>query len=166
MIFTISNDGRKYIIDKRLCINRSKIITARLGVKDLSTNNLYEKKLFENNRLRILTLSHINKVKRLDRIVDVLKEIGDIDISWYHIGYGYKEFESEFKQYAHDNLKHKQNVDFHFLGHLTKKEVLSYLVEQPIDIILNVSDTEGIPVSLMEAASASLPIKLTICSLV
>ena len=157
-IFTISNDGRKYIIDKRLCLNRSKIITARLGVQDLSTNILYDKKLFENNRLRILTLSHINKVKRLDRIVDVLKEIGDIDISWYHIGYGYKEFESEFKQYTHDNLKDKQNVDFHFLGHLTKKEVLSYIVEQPIDIILNVSDTEGIPVSLMEAASASLPI--------
>jgi N-acetyl sugar amidotransferase len=157
-IYPISDDGRKYIIDRRQCLNRNKIITARLGVKDLKENIRYEKKSFQNNKLVILTLSHINLVKRLDRLVDVLSEIDDLEIDWIHIGYGFEKIEKEFKNYTARALSLKSNIFYEFLGHLTKSEVFSYLENNPVDLILNVSDTEGVPVSLMEAASASIPI--------
>jgi N-acetyl sugar amidotransferase len=157
-IYPISDDGRKYIMNRKQCLESNKIITSRLGVKDLNENILYKTKSFQKNKLVILTLSHINPVKRLDRLVDVISEINDLDIDWIHIGYGFEKIEKDFKNYTSKKLNSSNNVSYSFLGHLNKSEVFDYLENKPVDLILNVSDTEGVPVSLMEAASASIPI--------
>lgn len=158
-IFTISNDGRKYILDNKLCINRKKVITSRLGVLDFQVNKRYSQTESSGNDfdLVILTLSHINKVKRLDRVIDALKVIDDIKIKWIHIGYGYENYQNQFNKEINQKLSKKENITVELLGHLSKKEVKNVLENIEVDFILNVSDTEGVPVSLMEAASSSLP---------
>jgi len=159
-IIPISNDGRKYILQRKLSIHPDKVITSRLGADDFSLNKRYADQAISpvvSKSLTILTLSHINIVKRLDRMVEALKEIKDFEIVWHHIGYGYEPYETEFIQYANQELSGLANVQYHFHGQLTKEEVKHFLENEPIDVIVNCSDNEGIPVSLMEAISAGIP---------
>ena len=159
-ILPISNDGRKYILNKKLSIHPEKIITSRLGVDNLLINKNYPLAIDQSNvpeKLIILTLSHINPVKRLDRFIEAIKVVKGFDIQWYHIGYGYEEHENKIKKLAFSELENQTNISFNFLGQFTKTEVKNFLQIEKIDIIVNCSDTEGIPVSLMEAMSAGIP---------
>ena len=44
-----------------------------------------------------------------------------------------------------------------FVGQLPPAAVLPWLTRNPVDLFCNVSDSEGLPVSLMEAASCGIP---------
>lgn len=181
-IIPISNDGRKYILEKKLSIQPEKIITSRLGVKNLETNVRYKilkedlKHIFgsenivvnidtENKKTRssnvdtliILTLSSINPIKRLDKLVDAIKEINSFNIEWHHIGNGLEPYESTFKKSTHMQLGDLKNITYTFHGKFSKKEVDLFLQNVPVDVIVNCSDNEGIPVSIMEAMSAGIP---------
>jgi hypothetical protein len=43
------------------------------------------------------------------------------------------------------------NVKFEFKGSVSNTEVISFYQQNPVDLVLNLSSYEGIPVSLMEA---------------
>lgn len=47
------------------------------------------------------------------------------------------------------------------MGELPHHQVLAWLSSYPIDVFCNVSSSEGLPVSLMEAASCGLPLLAT-----
>jgi glycosyltransferase involved in cell wall biosynthesis len=44
---------------------------------------------------------------------------------------------------------------------LSNKEVLNYYRNNPVDLFINVSESEGIPVSIMEAISFGIPVIAT-----
>lgn len=158
-IFPVSQDGRKYLLDKRLLNDSSKIITSYLGVSELKTNPRYlSTHEIKNNEFHILSISHINQIKRLDKIIDALSMFsGDVEIHWHHIGWGEEIFENKFKSFVTKILSKRNDIHVHFHGRMRKDEVRLFLQSIPIDVIVNASDTEGIPVSLMEAASAGIP---------
>ena len=157
-IFPISNDGRKYILNKKLSIRKEKVIVSYLGVGPLE-RNIYYKSINEQSDsvFRIVTLSHINRIKSLHRLVEAICLIDSFEIKWKHIGYGDGVFDVEFKKYVIDKLGGKKNVQFEFTGRLAKVAVLEILQNEPINVIVNCSTTEGIPVSLMEAMSVGVP---------
>ena len=155
-IAPISNDGRKYIFDRRLSIRREKVIASHLGVKK-SERNIFYRGDANYDVFHIVTLSHINPVKSLHRLSDALYKIDGIKIKWTHIGYGDGKFDVEYKKTLEKTLALKSTIEYEFKGQFPKKEVLEYLVGNPIDVIVNCSTTEGIPVSLMEAMSAGIP---------
>jgi N-acetyl sugar amidotransferase len=161
-IFPISKDGRRYLFNKRLCSHPEKVITSFLGVQPIKQNPNYqqiEKISSVTKTWKILTLSHINHVKRLDKLVDALSQLpDDFHVEWHHIGWGEPAFEMDFKQFVKNTIKDHSNVKVIFHGMFSKSQVQSFLENQPIDVVVNCSDTEGIPVSLMEAASASIPV--------
>lgn len=158
-IFPVSQDGRKYLLDKRLISDASKIITSYLGVSSLERNPRY--KTASSNKTKefnLLSLSHINHVKRLDKILDALCLFSDdFHFVWHHIGWGETQFEKEFKALVSEKFSQHKNLHVHFYGRFTKEEVRDFLQTVPIDFIVNSSDTEGVPVSLMEAVAAGIP---------
>jgi N-acetyl sugar amidotransferase len=158
-IFPVSQDGRKYLLDKKLIKDSSKIITSYLGVSLLERNPRY--KTAPSNKTKefhLLSLSHINHVKRLDKILDALCLFSDkFQFVWHHIGWGETQFEKEFKTLVSEKVSQYHNLQVHFYGRYTKEEVRDFLQTVPIDFIINSSDTEGVPVSLMEAAAAGIP---------
>ena len=94
-VLPISNDGRKYILDNKFTISKNKVIESHLGVRDLSVNPRYLKIENSEKTLKIITISHINQVKSMDRLVDALVLIDNISIQWVHIGYGFEKFETD-----------------------------------------------------------------------
>ena len=158
-IFPISNDGKKYILDKKLSIHPSKITVTSLGVKKLNRNINYNNEIARTkNVFTILTLSYINPIKRLDRLVNAISKINSFSILWHHIGLGDQEYEKDFKGQVHKILHKSEKVSYTFHGELSKVNVELFIQDTPIDVIVNCSDSEGVPVSIMEAMSVGIPV--------
>jgi colanic acid/amylovoran biosynthesis glycosyltransferase len=109
--------------------------------------------------LHIVSVSFCLPVKRLDRVVEALREFAlrhqDIATSWTHIGAG-PLFE-ETRSLASSRFAGIGNLTFEFLGEMTNDTVKKYYQNTPVDLFINASESEGIPVSIMEAMSAGVP---------
>ena len=73
------------------------------------------------------------------------------DFTWTHIGNG--PLKNELEHLASTLIPGK----FGFMGTLKNEQVLDYLARVPVDVFINVSKSEGIPVSIMEAMSFGIP---------
>ena len=98
--------------------------------------------------LKILTCSWMRKVKRLELICEALKNI-TVDVEWTHIGSGEEEERIKALATGIDN----PHVTVKFLGPRDNDEVIAYYLNEPVNVFLNVSASEGVPVSVMEAMS-------------
>lgn len=107
----------------------------------------------------IVSCSNIKDVKRVDRIVnslELLRDAGIKNLKWTHIGTG-SDFD-KVKKLAEKNLGF-MSVDFK--GKISNTEVLDFYRKNPVDLFVNVSSSEGLPVSIMEAISFGIPIIAT-----
>jgi glycosyltransferase involved in cell wall biosynthesis len=97
-------------------------------------------------------------VKRLDLLLEGIAYAARFrpnqKFEWHHLGSGpmSAQLESTAKELKYANLK----CFFH--GHLPNEEVISFYREYPVDVFMNVSESEGIPVSIMEAQSCGIPV--------
>lgn len=105
--------------------------------------------------LRIVTCSTIVKVKRLSLLMEALLKI-DYRVSWTIIGDG--PLASELI-----NLSKTlpPNIEIIFFGLLKLPEIYNLYASKPIDLFINVSESEGIPVAVMEAISFGIPVIAT-----
>lgn len=154
-IYFISEHGRNYFKKKYIPLCPppcAKLQIARLG---LSYEGVYTES-DSTDMLRLVSCSNIVEVKRLDRIIDALSSI-KCNVNWTHIGSGKAEYELKIKNYAQEKLLNKPNIEFHFTGFLPVKDIRSKYLNGDFDLFINTSQSEGIPVSIMEAYSCSLP---------
>lgn len=106
--------------------------------------------------IHILSVSNVVPVKRVPLILKSLLQIKDKPIHWTHIGGG-KDFNALKKlvQQLPENL----TVDL--TGAISNEEVIRYYHSHPVDLFINVSSSEGLPVSIMEAISFGIPVIAT-----
>jgi glycosyltransferase involved in cell wall biosynthesis len=154
-IYTITDSANVYLHDTYgFDLNILKV--SRLGVDDLSIISLPN----GNNLFHIVSCSFMVKVKRIDKIINALELLSskckNINILWTHIGDGY--LYDNLAELAQTKLSHIDNVDFKFLGNLDNKEVYEFYKNGKVDVFINVSESEGVPVSIMEAMSCRIPI--------
>ena len=95
-------------------------------------------------------------VKRVHRILETLQQIVDINIEWTHIGGGALKERLEL-----DIEKLPKNIKVNLLGELTSTDIYKLYKENSYHIFVNVSESEGIPVSIMEASSFGIPVIAT-----
>lgn len=149
-IHSISDDGIKYLT-QRVPKLKDKLVLSRLGTKTL-TFTPHKK----NKPLKIVSCSWIRPVKRIDLILEALAEC-KFQIEWTHFGDG-EGFEELAKQAQSLN---NPNVAIHLPGAKSNKEVIKEYYNNNFDVFINVSSSEGIPVSIMEAMSMGMIIVAT-----
>lgn len=148
-IYFISEDGKKYFEEKYKYNSIDKYFISKLGTE----NKLNLKKIFKNKqKICIASCSYIIDVKRLDLIIDILSQL-NIEFYWIHIGNG--ELEGKIKEYAFEKLKKK---NYKFLGRIDNSKILQTYIDYDVDYFINMSDSEGVPVSIMEAISLGIPV--------
>jgi colanic acid/amylovoran biosynthesis glycosyltransferase len=155
MIFPISNHGLDYLRNQ-YSIPEECLSVSRLGVF-LSGHT---SSCSAHGRIHIVSISYCVSVKRIDRIIDALQIAAerfsqDIRLSWTHIGDGILRNDLEKK--ASESLRDFHNINYKFLGHLNNSEVLAFLQSENIDAFINTSESEGVPVTIMEAMSFGIP---------
>lgn len=156
-IFFISEHGRKYLTDKYRFANPINLYTARLGTQKIHPASISLPS--DPDALSILTLSFIVSVKRLDLAVAAIENVlkTGIKVKWTHIGGGSDVLQKNFLDSTFALVKKYNNFIFEFKGNQSKGAIRNILESQYFDILLNTSDYEGLPVSMMEAMSAGIP---------
>lgn len=107
----------------------------------------------------ICTCSGMTKVKRVQIVIRTLALWQGNKIHWVHLGGG--PLMEQLRQLAEEKLGKKQNVTYEFTGKLENIEVHKFYRDHYIDLFLNVSESEGLPVSIMEAMSYGIPTMAT-----
>lgn len=146
-ICVISKNGLEYLAS-RFPLYKEKFVLSRLGVSCAGIN---PPKVSKQHVL--VTCSNIIRVKRLDLLAGALKFLKEkIDFHWYCLGDG-----NELEFLKKIVCQYKLNDDVTFLGRLSNTEVKKFYSNNHIDLFLNVSSSEGVPVSVMEALSFGIP---------
>lgn len=100
----------------------------------------------------IVSCSRIHPVKRLEKIVEALRHIGQ-RLHWIHIGDG--PGRSELEQ---DSRSLPPNITSEFRGDVSNEAVFRFYRQQPVRALVNVSSMEGLPVTMMEAGAFGVPV--------
>ncbi len=148
-VLTVSKHGAEYINQNGVSHKKNKAKAIYLGTQ------VQEKATLKPNQKRLLLISCavVTPIKRLHLIAEALMTIKDLKIDWVHIGGGAGLNELK-KLCSHC----PSNISVDFLGQLSHATVLNYYKGvNEIPIFINVSWSEGIPVSIMEAFSFGFP---------
>jgi len=147
-LYACSLDGAEYLAGKYPQW-RGKITCAYLGTHDRGLAPFVGSGVF-----RLVSCSKTSPVKRIDSIIRALALLRDsgLRLSWTHIGGG-KEL-PKLRRLAARRLGF---MDAEFKGRLSNAQVFDHYLSAPASVFVNVSKSEGLPVSIMEASSVGLP---------
>jgi glycosyltransferase involved in cell wall biosynthesis len=153
--YCISENGQAYI--KNLCSfsNVENVRLSRLG----TLNQQGLRSTANGNKLTIVSCSGIIALKRINLIIDSLALLKGFDVEWIHFGSGM--LEKSMQTLAAEKLSSLQHVKYRFAGQFSNPELLAWYAVNSIDLFINVSTTEGLPVSMMEAGSFGIPVIAT-----
>lgn len=148
-VYVISDLSRQYLLRFFKCHKRDKIL-----VKYLATYGYGYTFNVNRQPLNLFSCSSLVKLKRVELIIEAIEKI-PYPIIWTHIGSGNEE--NKIKSLAKNKLSKKGNISYSFLGSLPNEQVISFFKEKNVDLFINVSEIEGLPVSIMEAFSFGVP---------
>ncbi|GAB3180949.1 glycosyltransferase [Telluribacter humicola] len=150
-IYSISFDGLLYLKQKYNFLNTK---LSRLGVFEKS----YISKSSNPGHISIVSVSNVIPVKRVDLIARSILQVAlnypDINIQWNHFGDG-NEMGKVISLLNNSSYK---NFDYKFHGRIPNIEIYNFYSNNIVDCLINLSISEGIPVSMMEAISFGIPL--------
>ena len=154
VLYFSSKDTYDYFTDKSYSENAG----ALYKFSYLGTNKpQYTKKEKNFGKIVIASCAYIIQRKRLDLIIDLVSELAkyNIEIKWIHIGDG--ELENQIQSLAQEKLR-PLSVEYVFTGKMKDNEIYELYYSENVDFFVNMSDSEGLPVSIMEAISMGIPV--------
>lgn len=152
-VLPCSHDGTNYI-KNRWHSSKKKVKTSYLGTIDYGYRDDHGRMPFV-----IVTCSGITEVKRVKLAAEALTKVNRVNkrnLLWICIGAG--PLLDMVKEYTNKNLT---DVKVEFKGRISNKEVIQLYKNNRVNLFLNTSSSEGIPVSIMEAISFGTPIIAT-----
>ncbi|MGN7948262.1 glycosyltransferase [Microbacterium sp. 22215] len=148
-VLAVSTHARDYIAERH---PDAHIIVSRLGTSD--PGSIPESRRDDRPPL-VVSCSHVIPVKRVERILDAVSAVGqEMDVRWVHFGGGTDLPELTSKVRA-------VGVDVDLRGQTPHEEVIEFYRREYVDAFINLSESEGVPVSIMEAMSFNIPIVAT-----
>jgi colanic acid/amylovoran biosynthesis glycosyltransferase len=145
----VSEHGKRYLEKKypEIC---GRAVVFRLGC---TSEGLAIKS--NDGVLRIVSCSSLIPLKRIHLISKALA-LTNVPVHWKHIGDGpLRESLLDLNRMLPDN------ISVSFVGRVDPEDVKKHYAGQPVDLFINVSETEGVPVSIMESFSAGIPVWAT-----
>jgi len=158
LLLPISDDIKERLVNF-YGVNRKNIFVARLGVDNKENPKNTEE---DNNPMliRIVSCSRVDPVKRVKLILNALsKHNGKALIEWHHFGDGqlYDDLKISIGQVTAVN----KHISVHLHGWTKQEDLFLFYKNHYVDCFVNVSESEGIPVSIMEAMSFGIPVIAT-----
>lgn len=152
----ICEHGHQYISSRYPQWN-SKYRLARLGTRDpgvLTPASM-------DGVLRVVSCSHLASVKRVPLLIEgiacLAQQHPKLGVEWNHVGGGTRL--DELVVLAKKTLP--ESVSWRIHGAIANEKVIEYYQRHCVDVFVNVSRSEGLPVSIMEAMSFGIPVVAT-----
>jgi glycosyltransferase involved in cell wall biosynthesis len=149
-MFAVSKKGSEYM--KSFKINAGKIDYSYFGTKD------YGMAAFDpSQKLTLFTCSDLRRIKRVDKMVDILKHIS-VPVKWVHHG-----DRGDSENVFYDKIKElAPHVEFELHPRVKEySELLNFIKTHHFNLFILLSETEGIPVSIIEVLSFGIPVLAT-----
>jgi glycosyltransferase involved in cell wall biosynthesis len=112
--------------------------------------------------LRIVSCANLKSGKRINLIIEAIALAArhdNIKIQWTHFGGG--DLQKEIDTLAAESFTGKDNIKWTLAGNVPNCDIHSYYKANPVDLFLSMSESEGVPVSFMEAMSYGIPVMTT-----
>ena len=147
-VYPCSQNGTDYLTDL-YPEYRNKIETAHLGTRDFGVGKYNKTDVYH-----IVSCCHLTAIKRIDLLAEALSKLNGsgFKLKWTHFGGG--DNLNELKNYAKTNLSF---MECNFPGEIQNADLLKYYKNNQVDLFINTSSSEGLPVSIMEACSFGIP---------
>jgi len=155
LVLTLNNEQKEILVKNKL-IGIKNIKKNYLGINQNKTkkkNYLNKKKLIFASCGRLVHAK--NTIEILNFISTFAKNNKNSNIEYYCIGSGY--LKKKIINFADENLP--QNVNFKFVNYVPS--LVEFIKAKKINFFLNLSFSEGMAFTIMEALSCSVPV---ICS--
>lgn len=152
-VYSVSETGQIYLQNKYDALS-DKIHLSRLGTEDHGISSLFDCELHNS----FVSCSNNRPVKRLDLFARSFAQFIKFDNSAKWNAVGLNGSESEIASVFNDD-EIKTNVMFY--GFLKNMQIYEVYKTIKIDFLINVSSSEGLPVSIMEALSFGIPVIAT-----
>jgi colanic acid/amylovoran biosynthesis glycosyltransferase len=147
----VSNMGMEYCIDKYKTLNTDKISVCRLGSRNPIASAVQDTSI----KKRIVSCSNMIQLKNVDKIAKVVGML-PFDVEWHHFGDG--PCMPLVKRIAQDQ---SNNFSYVLHGHVSNAAIHAFYSTNKVDLFINLSESEGLPVSIMEALSYGIPVCAT-----
>ncbi len=147
-VFCISQHGLDYLQSKTPSKRHSKIKLSYLGVRGSEQPGPAE----ALDVPLIVSVSSLIAIKRVALLAKALRHYGG-DLRWIHFGSG-REAGTVEKLCA----QLPPNVRWDLAGHVENSALLAYYKTHHVDLFVSLSESEGLPVSMMEAISFGIPV--------
>jgi glycosyltransferase involved in cell wall biosynthesis len=151
-VMTISEHGYRFVHEV-FPQHINKIAVARLGVMDHGC----AVRTMNRDVFVIVSCSLLSPNKRLNRLPEILEHV-QMPVRWVHFGEG---SQADREAIRRDIAARCPHVTVDFRGLVRNPEIIAFYQSNPVDLIVNLSFAEGIPVALMEAASFGVPMLAT-----
>lgn len=157
LVLAISDDGRRYLADTyRSSALDGKTVVSRLGVFGPEA---VDRPRRGSERL-VVSCSAVSGIKRVGLLLEAMRRVPglgpDAPVRWVHFGDG--ALMPELRQ-ATTDLPAGLTVELR--GQTPNVEVLEFYAANRVDVFANVSSSEGVPVSIMEAIAHGIPVVAT-----
>lgn len=149
-LYLISNNGYQYL-ESKYKKYAEKFVVNKLGTTDFGLADCNATQI-----VKIVSCSWMVPIKRINLVVETLSLITEFRIEWTHFGSG-----PLFGLIKERCSKLPKNISFHLKGQTENKDIIDFYKDNHVDWFINVSESEGIPVSIMEAISFGIPIIAT-----
>lgn len=156
-LLPVSDYGRNYLESEYPeLIEAEKLKVARLGTADRGLGPMSE--FSEHDALRIVSCSSVVPLKRVKSILSAVELLSKKrPVEWTHFGSG--PLMEELKEAA--EAAQSQNLKVVLKGQTPNEDVIDYYKTHLVDVFVHASDSEGVPVSIMEALSFGIPVVAT-----
>jgi glycosyltransferase involved in cell wall biosynthesis len=135
--------------DYQIALNKIGIPKSKLVILKNATLPIFKQKITPQNQpLKIIALARFANPKRIDLMIKSFEQIKDAELSIAGSG---PDFEI-WKQY----IQEKKITNVNLLG-----EIQSFAAFNEYDAFMLISNSEGLPISAIEAMSAGLPLILS-----
>ena len=154
-VAVVSQDGTQYL-KKKYPAYAEKIKCHYLGTHEPG----FVCGASDDGVFRVVSCSFVVPVKRLHLIVGALNafqnQYPQIAVSWTHLGGG-----AQLGELIKQAMVLNGTITCYFPGNQTQEQIMEYYQRNSVDLFVNTSSSEGIPVSIMEAMSVGIPVLAT-----
>jgi len=151
-IYCISRATATYIQNKYPHFS-NKVKLSYLGTDDRSIGPLTA----ISEQFVVVSVGRVRNVKRFYLIAEMLQFV-ELPVKWIHIG-DMAENDPTYSRFLDSvkKLEKKSNIHVDLKGFMDNKDLLDYYQSNFVDLIINTSEIEGLPVSIQEASSFGIP---------
>jgi glycosyltransferase involved in cell wall biosynthesis len=144
-VFILSQTGYDYLLKKN--IFPEKLVVNYSGLYDQGENPMPP----VDQELTIVSCSNVIRLKRLDKIINVLKLLKH-PVRWIHFGDG--DDMQRIRKLASEMPPH---VSYDLKGHVNNEDLIRFYRQQPVHMFLHLSESEGLGMAIVEANSFGIP---------